>query len=74
MIKEKVDMFPMKKFFISSLVRDIDLSKAICDLIDNSIDGAKKSGKNIEHNEYEIKITLNKNKFCIKDNCGGISK
>ena len=32
---------PTKEFFISMLVRDINLKDAIGDLVDNCIDGAK---------------------------------
>ena len=37
---------PTKEFFVSMLVRDILLKQAIIELIDNSLDGARKYGKN----------------------------
>jgi hypothetical protein len=38
----EVDARPTKKFFVRMLVRDIELAPAIIDLIDNSVDGAKR--------------------------------
>ncbi len=63
---------PTKSFFIAMLTRDISIKDAIIDLLDNSIDGAS----NIKPNDYsglKIDITVNKNKFIVKDNCGGFS-
>lgn len=37
-----VDARPTKRFFVRMLVRDIELVPAIVDLIDNSVDGAKR--------------------------------
>ena len=42
---KKVDASPTKGFFIYMLTRDIDVRPAIVELIDNSIDGAKKIRK-----------------------------
>jgi len=64
---------PTKEFFIHMLTKDIKLERAIIDLIDNSIDGAK----NIKgENNFEglwVKINISIDKFTIKDNCGGFS-
>ena len=63
---------PTKSFFIAMLTRDISIKDAIIDLLDNSIDGAS----NIKPNDYSgliIDITVNKNEFIVKDNCGGFS-
>lgn len=63
---------PTKSFFIAMLTRDISIKDAIIDLLDNSIDGAS----NIKPNDYsglKIDITVNKNEFIVKDNCGGFS-
>lgn len=38
-----VDARPTKRFFVRMLVRDIELVPAIVDLVDNSVDGAKRS-------------------------------
>lgn len=37
-----IDASPTKRFFVRMLVRDIELVPAIMDLIDNSVDGAKR--------------------------------
>lgn len=67
-----VDASPEKNFFIYMLTRDIDLKAAIVELIDNSIDGAKRLRENENYEGLYIKIELSKDKFMIKDNCGGI--
>src|ERR1700736_3839618 len=38
----RIDAMPTKDFFISMLVRDIDLVDAIADLFDNCVDGARR--------------------------------
>src|SRR5690554_6756917 len=62
---------PTKDFFISMITRDISLTDAIIELIDNCIDGVKRQGKE-DFDNYTIDIELNSNFFSIKDNCGGI--
>lgn len=64
---------PTKEFFISMLTRDIDLKAAILELIDNSIDGAKRMRANNNYKGLYVKINFDKDKFEIEDNCGGIS-
>ena len=77
---------PTKELFVFILVRDLTLSDAIGDLVDNSIDGAKRirpdvdagKSKNILNPDGKyigltIDITLEPDKFSIVDNCGGIS-
>lgn len=39
---DEVDARPTKRFFVRMLVRDIELVPAIVDLVDNSVDGAKR--------------------------------
>lgn len=39
---EEIDARPTKRFFVRMLVRDIELVPAIIDLIDNSVDGARR--------------------------------
>lgn len=61
---------PTKSFFIEMITRDISIKDSILDLLDNSIDGANK----INSNSYEglfVDITINKDVFIVKDNCGG---
>lgn len=67
---KQVKAGPTKEFFIDMITRDIQLNKAILDLIDNSIDGAKRTGV---FSDKVIKIEMNKDKFEINDNCGGFS-
>ena len=69
---KKVDASPTKSFFIYMLTRDIDVRPAIVELIDNSIDGAKKIRNNTEYEGLFIKINMSQDKFIIEDNCGGI--
>lgn len=69
---KKVDASPTKGFFIYMLTRDIDLKPAIVELIDNSIDGAKRVREKSRYEGLFIRITMSKDKFVIEDNCGGI--
>jgi len=63
---------PTKDLFVSTLVRDIPIDRAILDLIDNCIDGAKRLRKTGRLDGLSVEITANKGEFRIKDNCGGI--
>ena len=64
---------PTKELFISMLVKDITLSDAIGDLIDNSVDGAKQYTKDKNNlSKFHIEITATEAHFFINDNCGGI--
>jgi len=68
-----IDGNPTKEFFISMLIKDITLRDAIGDLLDNSVDGAKRSASNTNDlSKFWIKIDADKLKFEINDNCGGI--
>lgn len=69
----KVNANPTKEFFISMLTRDIDIKAAILELIDNSIDGAKRLRPDGNYDGLFIEISYDKDKFSIKDNCGGMS-
>ena len=64
---------PTKKFFIDMLVRDIALEPAIAELVDNSLDGARKFRKMHENENYQIEVKFNKDWFSIVDTCGGIT-
>jgi hypothetical protein len=61
-----------KEFFIAMLVRDIGLVQAITDLVDNSLDGARKISST-DYSGLWVRIDFNKSEFKIADNCGGIS-
>ena len=69
-----IDARPTKDFFVSMLVRDVDLLDAIIDLIDNSVDGARRlrprSGES--WNGLNVVIETTASLFRISDNCGGI--
>lgn len=71
----RVDATPEKRFFISMLVRDIELIPAILDLVDNSIDGAKRLRPDEGEKRFEglyVRLRLAAEQFRIEDNCGGI--
>lgn len=71
--KTEIDATPTKSFFVDMLVRDIALEQAILDLIDNSVDGAKRfqngAGNGFEGKKVDLEI--NSEQFRILDNCGG---
>ena len=67
-----VDASPTKEFFVEMLTRDVRLSMAILDLIDNCIDGALRSRGDTSLEGLEVRIAFDKDQFTIKDNCGGI--
>ena len=71
-LKKIVKASPTKEFFVSMLVRDILLKQAIIELIDNSLDGARKIRKEPNFSGLYIKINFDREKFEIIDNCGGI--
>lgn len=77
--RTKVKAAPAKAFFVSMLTRDIDLSDAILDLLDNCVDGIARdkrrqgdSGRS--YRGYWARIVANPDGFEIFDNCGGIAK
>ena len=77
------DASPDKRFFIDLITRDISLEDAILDLIDNSVDSLIRTVNldlyrdllttDAPNHDRLIKISLTRDKFCIEDNCGGIS-
>jgi len=67
-----IDASPTKEFFMEMLIRDIPLSRAILDLVDNSVDSARTLASSADLSDYEINITLDEASFIIKDNCAGI--
>ena len=78
---ETANGFPTKEFFVGMLTRDIALSDAILDLLDNCLDGVVRQKKNVDkrntHNFYKgffSRITISDNCFIIEDNCGGIPR
>lgn len=69
-----IDGRPTKNFFLSVLVKDVLIEDAILDLIDNSVDGARRvSSTKRKYNGRHVLINISKDQFEIVDNCGGIS-
>ncbi|MEH1965461.1 ATP-binding protein [Nostoc sp.] len=71
-IERRIVASPTKEFFIYMLVKDLDLTRAISDLVDNCIDGAKRLRKDNNYNGLEVYIEASEQYFKISDNCGGI--
>ncbi|KQP26651.1 ATP-binding protein [Methylobacterium sp. Leaf100] len=71
---DEIDVTPTRALFVEMLTRDIQLDRAVLDLVDNSIDGAKRlrPGHDSDLTGLELKIVLDSDKFEISDNCGGI--
>jgi hypothetical protein len=63
---------PTKEFFISTLVRDIELIPSIADLVDNSFDGAIRTRPDRNFAGLRVSIEIRPDHFKIGDNCGGI--
>lgn len=72
---DEVDATPPKEVFVDMLTRDIGLNRAIIDLVDNCLDGARKiRGAGDEDDHYEglqIIISAKEDELSISDNCGG---
>jgi hypothetical protein len=72
-----VDASPEKRFFVDMLTRDIELAPAIIDLVDNSIDGAKRIRPEEGHSRFAglfVHLTLKPDVFEIVDSCGGFGR
>src|SRR5690348_13614045 len=80
MAAEFVDASPRREFFAFMLTRDISLQDCILDLIDNCLDGARRSIKDYSIDDpsddayagYECNVLFDGKQFEISDNCGGI--
>ena len=68
-----INASPTKEFFIHMLTRDIPLTRAILDLVDNSVDGARRLRPEGNYDRLWVRIELDSKHFRIADNCGGIS-
>jgi hypothetical protein len=70
----EIEVTPTKALFVDMLTRDIGLNRAVIDLIDNSVDGARRMrpDANPDYSGLEIIVDLDGTRFSIKDNCGGI--
>ena len=73
---DKAIAIPTKQFFVSMLTRDISLADAILDLIDNCLDGALRcsDGGDVDYSRHRVSIELDRERFLIEDNCGGIPR
>ncbi len=78
-----VDARPEKRFFVEMLTRDIEFAPAVIDLVDNSVDGAKRLRPDAESDDPEaatrfdglrVDLKLTPECFEIHDNCGGFSR
>ena len=67
-----INASPTKEFFIHMLTRDIPLTRAILDLVDNSVDGARRLRPNGNYDGLWVRMELSSEQFRIADNCGGI--
>ncbi len=70
--KPKVVGSPTKGLFLDALTAEIDVTDAISDLVDNSVDAARRDGPGRDYDGLQVKISFDKNHFQIHDNCGGI--
>lgn len=68
----RVDANPEKRFFISMLVKDIELFPAVVDLVDNSVDAARANASNGDLSPFSVDLEATPSRFAIKDNCGGL--
>lgn len=69
--REKVNAEPTKNFFVEMLVRDVDLLDAVVDLVDNSVDGARRM-RTTDYDGLRVAVQVDATRFSISDNCGGI--
>jgi hypothetical protein len=68
-----INATPTKDFFISMLIKDIGTTRAIIDLVDNCVDGARRLRPSGNYTGLTIDIQIAKDYFQISDNCGGMS-
>ena len=78
--KDTIHVFPVKRFFVEMLTRDISLDDALLDLLDNCVDGVQRviHGKRVDakapYKGFWAKINFDSRHFSIEDNCGGMSE
>ncbi len=70
--------YPTKDFFVHMITRDIALDDCILDLLDNSLDGARRFGGReaesvAKYKGFHALISLSGDSFRIQDNCGGLT-
>jgi hypothetical protein len=72
---KKIHAHPTKDFFVDMITRDISLKGCIFDLLDNSIDGARRErgeAADLSLAPHFARINFSTTEFQITDNCGGI--
>ncbi len=72
-LSKDVQATPTKELFIDMLTRDILLTAAILDLVDNCVDGARRLKGGNSFKGLSVHLLFDANSFLIKDNCGGMS-
>ena len=72
--QNEVLVSPTKALFVEMLTRDLPLDLAVTDLVDNSVDGARRlrPGDDESLEGLHIILSIGGEKFSIEDNCGGI--
>ncbi len=66
---------PTREFFVDMLTRDIPLEQAVLDLVDNSVDGAKRlAAAGGDFGAHVVDLVINGTLFSITDDCGGFGK
>lgn len=66
---------PTREFFVDMLTRDISLEQAILDLVDNSVDGAKRmAAAGGEFGNHSVDLAISGTLFGVTDDCGGFGK
>jgi hypothetical protein len=69
---KRVDASPTKGLFVEFLTKDLTLNQAITDLVDNSVDGARRLRGNDSLDGLYVHLSISRDSFHIRDNCGGI--
>ena len=71
---------PTKEFFVKMLTKDISLEDCLLDLLDNSIDGGRRTRREAERAQTPgryaglwVRFAFSKDRISVSDNCGGIS-
>ena len=68
---------PTKEFFVHMITKDISLKDCILDLIDNCLDGARRTSQatndELKYKGFRASLNITSEEFSIEDNCGGIS-
>jgi hypothetical protein len=63
---------PTKDLFVDFLTKDLTLAHAITDLVDNSVDGARRLKPHRDLDGLYVNLNVSPQSFEITDNCGGI--